>query len=168
MSRFFVISFFLFQHLRLPFVVLPIKGYHRHLLWPPVCLTMSVCSSVCLSQMGVLSKQLNVDHTKAPHNSPGTDENDIEAVKELRRWRWHTHTHTHHTHPFNGLCPGLLGWAGTRKAKPIWILLTQETMSGSGTSWAICKSAPRSRVQTDNHASTPPLSFYRPDALPAA
>jgi len=22
--------------------------------------------------------------------------------------------------------------------------------------------------QTDNHASTPPLSFYRPDALPAA
>ena len=23
-------------------------------------------------------------------------------------------------------------------------------------------------VQTDNHANTPPLSFYRPDALPAA
>jgi len=23
-------------------------------------------------------------------------------------------------------------------------------------------------LQTDNHASTPPLSFYRPDALPAA
>jgi len=22
-------------------------------------------------------------------------------------------------------------------------------------------------LQTDNHASTPPLSFYRPDALPA-
>jgi len=88
-------DFFLFQHLRLPFVVLPIKRYRRHLLWPTVCLTMSVCSSVCLSQMGVLSKQLNVGHTKAPHNSPGTDENDIEAVKELRRWRWHTHTHTH-------------------------------------------------------------------------
>jgi len=23
-------------------------------------------------------------------------------------------------------------------------------------------------LQSDNHASTPPLSFYRPDALPAA
>ena len=33
-----------------------------------------------------------------------------------------THTHTH-----------------------IWILLKQETVSGSGISWAICKSAPRSR-----------------------
>ena len=39
-------------------------------------------------------------------------------------------------------------------------------MSGSGISWAICKSAPRSRQ--DNHANNPPLSFYRPDALPSA
>ena len=44
--------------------------------------------------------------------------------------------------------PFLPGWAGTRKAKPIWILLKQETVSGSGISWAICKSAPRSRQIT--------------------
>jgi len=64
------------------------------------------------------------------------------------------------------LCPGLPGWAGTRKAKPIWILLKQETVSGSGISWAICKSAPRSRQITTPapHRSV----FYRPDALPAA
>ena len=31
---------------------------------------------------------------------------------------------------------------GTRKVKPIWILLKQETLSGSGINWAICKSAP--------------------------
>ena len=43
------------------------------------------------------------------------------------------------------LFPGLRGWAGTRKVKPIWILLKQETLSGSGISWAICKSAPCSR-----------------------
>jgi len=55
----------------------------------------------------------------------------------------HTHTHTHLTAPF----PGLPGWAGARKLKPIWILLKQETVSGSGISWAICKSAPRS-IQT--------------------
>ena len=38
--------------------------------------------------------------------------------------------------------------AGTRKVKPIWILLKQERVSGSGISWAICKSAPRSRQMT--------------------
>ena len=36
----------------------------------------------------------------------------------------------------------------TRKVKPIWILLKQETASGSGISWAICKSASRSRQIT--------------------
>ena len=46
------------------------------------------------------------------------------------------------------LFPGLPGWAGTRKVKPIWILLKQEIVSGSGISWAICKSAPRSRQTT--------------------
>ena len=53
-----------------------------------------------------------------------------------------THTHTHLT----ALCPGLPGWAGTRKVKPIWILPKQETVSDSGISW--CKSAPRSRQTT--------------------
>ena len=38
--------------------------------------------------------------------------------------------------------------ASTRKVKQIWILLKQETASGSGTSWAICKSASRSRQIT--------------------
>jgi len=58
------------------------------------------------------------------------------------------------------LCPELPVWAGTRKIKPTWILLKQETVSGSGISWAICKSASRSRLQTDNDASTPTLSFF--------
>jgi len=56
----------------------------------------------------------------------------------------HTHTHTRLTAPF----PGLPRWAGTRKVKPIWILLKQETVSGSGISWAVCKSAPCSRQTT--------------------
>jgi len=76
-------------------------------------------------------------------------------------YRWnHTHTHTRLT----ALCPGQPGWAGTRKVKPIWILLKQETVSGSGISWAICKSAPRSR-QTATPAPHHSV-FYRPDALP--
>ena len=44
-----------------------------------------------------------------------------------------------------------------------------ETVSGRGISWAICKSAPHSRQTTmPAAASSPPLSFYRPDAFPAA
>ena len=75
----------------------------------------------------------------------------------------HTHTHTH-TH-LTALCPGLPGWAGTRKVKPIWILLKQEIVSGSGISWTICKSASWSRQISMQapHRSV----FYRPDALPA-
>jgi len=43
------------------------------------------------------------------------------------------------------LCLRLPGWDDTRKVTPIWILLKQETVGGSGISWAICKSAPRPR-----------------------
>ena len=65
------------------------------------------------------------------------------------------------------LCLGLpIRWVGTRKVKPIWILLKQETVSGSGISWAICKSASRSRQIT---MPVPHHSFFcKPDALPAA
>jgi len=52
------------------------------------------------------------------------------------------------------------------KGKTNLDLLKQETVSGSGISWAICKSATRSRQITTPkpHHSV----FYRPDALPAA
>jgi len=71
-----------------------------------------------------------------------------------------THTHTRLT----ALCRGLPRLAGTRKVKPIWILLKQETVSGSGISLAICKSAPRSRQITmpPPHHSV----FYRPSCHP--
>jgi len=55
--------------------------------------------------------------------------------------------HRAHTR-LTALCPGPPGWAGTRKVKPIWTLLKQETVSGSGISWTIRKSAPRSRQIT--------------------
>ena len=63
-----------------------------------------------------------------------------------KRFREYTHTHTHTR--LTALCPGLPGWAGTRKVKPILILLKQKTVSGSGICWAICKSAPRFRQIT--------------------
>ena len=74
-------------------------------------------------------------------------------LKTLEILFYQTHTHTRLT----SLCPRLPGWAATRKVKPISILLKQETVSGSGISWAICKSTPRSRQI--NHSSTPPPFF---------
>ena len=68
-------------------------------------------------------------------------------------------------HPFNGPLSGLPRWASTRNIKLIWIILKQDRVSGSGISWAVCKSAPCSRQITTPapHHSV----FYRPDALPA-
>jgi len=80
---------------------------------------------------------------------------------------WYTHVsytrHTH-THPFNGPFSGTTQVSWYQKVKPIWISLKQETVSGSGISWAICKSALPSRQIT---TPAPHCSFYRSDALPA-
>jgi len=69
-----------------------------------------------------------------------TASTSIKRTQERNR----THAYTRIT----ALFPGLPRWAGTRKAKPVWILLKQETVSGNGISWAICKSAPCSRQTT--------------------
>ena len=60
-------------------------------------------------------------------------------------WKLSTYTHTH---PFNGPFSGTTQVSQYQKGKPIWILLEQEIVSGSGISWAICKSAPCSRQTT--------------------
>ena len=64
------------------------------------------------------------------------------------------HTHTRLT----ALCPGLPGWAGTRKAKPVCFL-----SEARDNEWhwhqlghmQVCTS-----LHADNLASTPPLSFF--------
>ena len=80
------------------------------------------------------------------------------------------HTSAHYTecimykllllYPFNNLFSRITWVSQHQKGKPFWILLEQEMM---GCQWhqldhmqIICTS-----LQTDNHASTSPLSFYR-------
>ena len=73
----------------------------------------------------------------------------------LREHHTHTHTHTRLT----ALFPGLPRWAGTRKVKTN---LDFTEARDSELQWyqlghmQICTS-----LQTDNHASTPPLSFLQ-------
>ena len=104
------------------------------------------------------------------HNSTITPYRELGSCKQTAcQLLWldgrvtHTHTHTHTR--LTALFPGLPGRASTRKVKPISILPKQETVSGSGISWAICKPAPSSRQITTPvpHHSI----FYTPDALPA-
>ena len=77
------------------------------------------------------------------------------------RYRY-THTHTRLT----ALCPGLPRWAGTRKVKT-----NLDFTEARDSEWQWHQLGHMQlwiSLQTDNHASTPPLSFYRPDAFPAA
>jgi len=113
-----------------------------HKSWQSVCSPLHNCVDRCLTILGVEMQAMEMDAQRHQYTN--------------------THTHTH----FMALFPELPGWAGTRKVKPIWILPKQEAVSGRWISWAICKSAPRSRQITTpapNHSV-----FYRPDALPAA
>jgi len=73
--------------------------------------------------------------------------------------------HTH-THPFNGPFSGTTQVSQYRKGKT-----NLDFTEARDSEWQwhqlghmqVCTS-----LQTDNHASTPPLSFHRPDALPAS
>ena len=84
------------------------------------------------------------------------------AVKGAIINHTHTHTHTRLTAGFSGTTQVSryqkgktnLDFTGARDSEWQWHQLGH---------MQICTS-----LQTNNHASTPPLSFYRPDALPAA
>ena len=60
-------------------------------------------------------------------------------------------THTH-AHTFNDPFSGTIRISRYQKGKPIWILLKQETVSGSGISWAIYTSAPLSTKPAPHHS----------------
>ena len=100
-----------------------------------------------------------------PLHLPSTAQPHLHQAPGLPPASMYIHNYNYYNH-LTASFPGLPRRAGTRKVKPIWILLKQETVSGSGISWAICKSAPRCRQIT---TPAPHYSvFYRPDALPAA
>ena len=64
-----------------------------------------------------------------------------------------------HQHPFNGPLSGTNRVSRYQKGKANLDFLEQETVSGSGISWTIWKSAPHSRQ--NNYGSIPLLSFLQ-------
>ena len=68
-----------------------------------------------------------------------------------------------HTHPFNGPFSWTTWVSQYQKGKTDLDFLKQETVSDSGISCAVCKSAPCSRQIT---TPAPHHCFYRRDALP--
>jgi len=76
----------------------------------------------------------------------------VDATRESARYHSRRRSSTRyqlllplHTHPFNGPLSRTTRVSRYQKVKPIWILLKQETVSGTGIGWAICKSASRCR-----------------------
>jgi len=78
------------------------------------------------------------------HRAYHTCENSV--LFRVINWA-RTHTHTH-THPFDGPFSRTTWVSRYQKGKTNLDLLKQETVSGSGISWAVCKRAPRSRLIT--------------------
>ena len=131
-----------------------------------VCLMASSCEATSLS-WATCSRPMSGRTLDSRHHAMACSRPTRRLITSMSptspcKHQTQSHTHSHLT----ALFPGLPRWALTRKVKPIQILLKQETVSGSGISWAICKSALRSRQITTPapHHSV----FYRPDALPTA
>jgi len=106
---------------------------------------------------------------QASNNVRITVSNLTKKTHTHKHTQTHTNTHTHtHTHTHTRLTAFFQDYLG----KPVperknrsgfyW----SNRLSGSGISWAICKSASRSRQTT--MPATYHSVFYRPDALPAA
>jgi len=107
-----------------------------------------------------------MSHGRPPTRSSfDNDENHMTALQPIsdaaRSWSCDKHAH-----PFNGPMSGTTRVSRYQKGKS-----NLDITEARDSEWQwhqlghmqVC-----TLLQTDNHTSTPPLSFYRPDALPAA
>jgi len=79
----------------------------------------------------------------------------------------HAHAHTHtHTHTFNSPLYSTTRVSRYQKGKTN--LDFTEARNSEWQWYQLGHMQVCTLLQTDNHTSTPPLRFYRPDALPAA
>ena len=104
---------------------------------------------------------------KAPHNPPAQFSYHQQHIIHLHSSVTTVLYELHETdrRPFSGLFPGQPGQASTRHAASFWTLMKQEMI---GWQWHQLDHVQLiyTSLQTDDHASTLSLSFYRSDALP--
>jgi len=81
-------------------------------------------------------------------------------LEATRCWLAIHNNNNNNTH-LTTLCLGLPRWAGTKKVKPIWILLKQETRDSEWQWHQLGHMQTCTSPQTDNHTSTPSLSFLQ-------
>ena len=120
-----------------------------------VCVVASCFHKLTPSSTACLAHGRSLPSATVTHVGSSLDDTDDGSPSMYQR----THTHSRLT----ALFPRLPRWAGTRKVKPVWILLKQETVSGNGISWAVCKSAPCSRQIT---MPAPHHSVFFTDRMP--
>ena len=129
-------------------------------------------TSVCLSQHGPTAANLLFavvgqwagDNTRLLHCQYSAAAAVCGGLCRILSIHEAEYRHTH-TRAFNGPFSGTTRVSRYQKGKTN-LDFTEARFSGSGISWAICKSAPRSRqiAMPAPHRSV----FYSPDALPAA
>jgi len=111
-----------------------------------VCILSTWCH--CIPKPHHLLPHLNPDWFYLSGTVPfNSDIMRFYCISHYRVHLYSTKTHTH-THPFNGPFSETTQVSRYQKGKTIWILLKQETVSCSGISWTICKSASRTRQIT--------------------
>ena len=121
------------------------------------------------------SHLLQSSSSEPSSQSVSPSQTHVWAIHTTEPWHWNLsshadHSHNHklytHTHPFNGPLSGTTRVGRYQNGK-----INLDFTDARDTEWQwhqlnhmqVCTS-----LQTDNHTSTPPLCFYRPDALPAA
>jgi len=81
---------------------------------------------------------VSCSHAHAPWTGGGWAPSGVQRQSHDQtksiKYDFDTHTHTHAHTPFNGPLSGTTRVGRHQKVKPIWILLKQETVSGSGIS----------------------------------
>ena len=146
---------------------------------------LKLCDKCCCSKCALLlcRKRLHLNNASTPIHCMTAASLKTPTTATMRNWRfWYFRfnvaysfhkantvycssnevhfcsvTHTH-THLFNGPFQGLPGWAGTRKVTNLDFTEARD----SEWQWhqvdhmQVCTS-----LQTENHASTPPLSFFK-------
>ena len=115
-----------------------------------LCWAILFCWSHCVQHLYIARPYTTATETLAYVASPATD-----SEHWSHDWNNSVHYWSNTYTRLTALCPGLPRWAGTRKVKPSGFHWSKRQWHQLGR-MQVCTS-----LQTDNHASTPQLSFLQ-------